>query len=598
VLTAVTPNTNLTDLTLSGTGAAASSIAITTQGFNGVVTAAEVATAMGSAGATIAGKLTVGGALTGFTASTSTNNTVTFTSSTAGSPVTDISATSTGNQPTVVTTQGVTGVTESASIVFSALKSGQSVSVDGLILTATGGDLTAAQVAEALDGDTTGHSGGLATLATAVLSGALTGYSAGAIASGSTVVYTSTTASTDVTNINNATNLTGAGAANTIGVGPATAPTAPAVTATDGGVGATAGGILALTNMPANGTLELTGVITGASSVALANSSGSTDVLNIKLYGAANLVNTAALTVANVETINITATDSSSDTTALTNPAAASTILLNAANATALTVTGNHGVNFTGSTLTNVVSLDASGVVSLGNAAGATAAQIGTTGAVTFTSVINNKAVTVTTGNGADVIDVSSVNDATFLATNVTAATVTTGEGTDSITGSAGKDVINSGAGADTVTGGLKADTITLGAGNDLVKYTAAAQSTLADKDVITDFSANTFGNGTSGAAGTGAAIASQTSFTGDVIDLRSFIVGAITKVSVAVVASEASATISLQNVGDATTDTIAAAIDSTTGNLYLDINSDGVADSVIQLSGVSTLTNAAFLVA
>lgn len=373
--------------------------------------------------------------------------------------------------------------------------------------------------------------------------------------------------------------------------------TATAVETTPG-VTAVAATNFALTNMASGGTLELTG-LQGASSVAVKDAAtGAADVLNIKYNGTANIVNTATLTVANVETINITTTDSSADTTTLTNPAAATTALLAVADATKITVTGNHGVDFTGSTVTKVTTLDASGVVSVGNAAGATAAQIGTTGAVTFTSAVTDKAVTVTTGNGADTINVSSVNDATFIATGVTAATVTTGEGDDTITGSAGKDVINSGAGKDVITGGAKADTITTGAGNDRIVLAAATDSTLADMDVITDFTANTYGNGAAGAAGTGSAIASVANFTGDVIDLRAFITGGITKVSVAVVTNAADATVSLQNVGNATADTIAIALDSTTGKIYMDVNSDGTADSVMQLTGVTTLTNAAFLVA
>ena len=245
---------------------------------------------------------------------------------------------------------------------------------------------------------------------------------------------------------------------------------------TTAGVTAVTGGALAINNLASGGTFELTGAIAAASSVAVKDAAtGSSDVLNIKLNGANQIVNAAALTVSNVETINIEATDSAADTTTLDNPSAASTVLLNAAAATKIVVTGNHGVDFTGSTLTKVVELDASGVVSVGDAAGATAAQIATTGAVTFSSVVADKAVTVKTGNGADVISVASVNDATFLATGVTASTVTTGEGNDSITGSAGKDVIDAGAGNDTITSGAGLDTVDVGTGDDTFVVTANA---------------------------------------------------------------------------------------------------------------------------
>lgn len=69
------------------------------------------------------------------------------------------------------------------------------------------------------------------------------------------------------------------------------------------------------------GTFELTGVVAGAATVTMKDATGTADSLNIKLNGAANIINTGTLTVAvGVETINIEATDSSADTTTLTNP--------------------------------------------------------------------------------------------------------------------------------------------------------------------------------------------------------------------------------------------------------------------------------------
>lgn len=387
------------------------------------------------------------------------------------------------------------------------------------------------------------------------------------------------------------------GAATVTNAGGGTADANPTVATTPvtANVAAATGGALVINNLASAGTIELTGAITAASTVAVKDAaSGTSDILNIKLNGANQIVNAAALTVANVETINIEATDSAADTTTLDNPSAASTVLLNAAAATKIVVTGNHGVDFTGSTLTKVVELDASGVVSVGDAAGATAATIAAVGAVTFSSVVADKAVTVTTGNGADVISVASINDATFLATNVTASTISTGAGDDQITGSAGKDVINGGEGKDTITAGAEADTLTGGAGNDTFVFAAATDSVLAKMDIITDFSANTYGNGTSGAAGTGAA-ADATKWTGDVLTLNVDL-GTYTKVDVNVVTNAADATVFIQNVANATSDTIAAALDSVTGKLYIDMTGDGTVDSVIGLTGVTTITEAAFV--
>lgn len=366
------------------------------------------------------------------------------------------------------------------------------------------------------------------------------------------------------------------------------------------GVVAGVGSSLTVTNMASNGTFELTDVIGAASSISVKDSStNDSDVLNIKLNGTANIVNTAALTVANVETINIEATDSSKDTTTLTNPAAASEILLTAADATTITVTGNHGVDFTGSTLTKVTTLDASGVVSVGDAAGATAAQIGTTGAVTFSSVVADEAVTVTTGNGADVIDVSSINDATFIGTGATASTISTGEGDDTITGSDGKDVIDGGAGNDTINSSAEVDTITLGAGNDKYVLGAATDSTVSKSDVIIGFQANTIGQGTDGAATTAGAVAADASKNGDVINIIA-VNGALTLVNVSVFDNASDATTFLANAAGAGASGAASniALDSSTGKLYMDLDDSGIADSVLTLQGVTTIDAAAFVIA
>lgn len=355
-----------------------------------------------------------------------------------------------------------------------------------------------------------------------------------------------------------------------------------------------AGTALVVNNLANNGTFELTGVIAGEVKLVLKDATGSADVLNIKLNGADEIVNTGKLTAAGVETVNIEATDSSSDTTALNNPDAASTINLVAADATKIVLTGNHGVNFTGSTLTNVVELDASGVVSVGDVAGANAAQIGTTGAVTFTSAVTNKDVIVKTGNGADVINLASVTDATK------GATVTTGEGNDIVTGTAGKDTIDLGAGNDIVNSTAGADTITLGAGNDKYVLTDAAHSVLASFDTLVDFSANTKGQGPAVADVAKGAVTVAADLTGDLIDLTGRFSGAVDGIKVLVVGNSADAQTFIQNTANvgagAEANFTGIALDTSSNQLYLDLNQDGSVDSVIKLTGVTTITEAAFL--
>ena len=342
--------------------------------------------------------------------------------------------------------------------------------------------------------------------------------------------------------------------------------------------GVTAGG-LTLNNVISTGTVELTGIVQAASAINVKDAAvGTTDVLNIKLNGTSNLVNTAATTIASVETINITTADSS----ALSNPAAASTVLLAVADATKITVTGNHGVDFTGSTLTKVATLDASGVAGTGT----TSTAIGTAGKVTFTTVVTASDVSITGGNGDDVFNAGSVG-----ATKV--ATINGGAGNDTITGGLGKDVINGGDGNDTITGGAEADSLTGGAGSDTFKFAATTDSTLVNKDVINDFVANTYGQGLNGKVDENGATTTSTQLNGDVLDFDA--ITTMTKIAVGIYTNAADATVFLQNSGTATTDVLAAALDSTTGNLYVDLNSDGTADMVIQLTGVTTLTAAAF---
>ena len=351
----------------------------------------------------------------------------------------------------------------------------------------------------------------------------------------------------------------------------------PAVTETTKGelfVG-TAAGILNLTNVGTGGTLELTGAINGASSVAVKDAATTAaDTFTVALNGTSNIVNTAALTIANVETVNVT----TSDTTTATDPTAASSLNLAATAATAVNVSGNHGVNFTGSTLGAVKTFDASGVTATGAA-----------GSVTYTSTNTADDVTITGGAGNDSL--------ISAAASTKVATINGGAGNDVITGGAGKDVLSGGDGNDVITGGANGDTLSGGAGNDIFDLNAIAESVLANRDVISDFSANTFGNGTAGAAGTGAVFASQANFTGDLIDVRGLAAGGASAVNVSVQANAADAQTFIQNQAGGA-NAIGASLDSSSGLLYMDFNNDGVIDSVIELTGVSTIDAAAFLVA
>lgn len=457
----------------------------------------------------------------------------------------------------------VAGTATVRDITFNAagLQDGESVTVAGRTVTATGGDLTPDQIAAAF---VQGNNGNTVTIGDAVVTGTLAGWTAADSAGGDSKI--------EITAAN-----AGVNTAVAVSTSAAAASPTPPANIVDG-TATGPGGSLNLLNVGTGGTLELTGAINGASSVAVKDAAtNAADTFTVALNGAANILNTAALTVASVETINVT----TADTNPATDPTAASALNLAATSASAVNVSGNHGVNFTGSTLGAVKTFDASGVTATGAA-----------GATTFSTSSTNLDVTLTGGAGNDVLSGASTTDATKV------VTINGGAGNDVIKGGNGKDVLSGGDGNDVITGGAAADNLTGGAGNDIFVLNAFSESVLANRDVITDFSANTFGNDTAGAAGTGADIASQGNFTGDVIDVRGLVTVGASAVDVSVQANAADAQTFIQNQAGGANG-IGASLDSSSGLLYMDlVGNDGVIDTVIELTGVSTIDAAAFLVA
>ena len=104
--------------------------------------------------------------------------------------------------PTIVTTQGAAGQTETSVITFSALGAGQKATLNGLTFTATAA-MTAAQVASAFGGLTSGDTDGNTTgAALGTYSGSFTaGFTTADWTAGTAVTATSTTATTAVTDI-------------------------------------------------------------------------------------------------------------------------------------------------------------------------------------------------------------------------------------------------------------------------------------------------------------------------------------------------------------------------------------------------------------
>lgn len=115
---------------------------------------------------------------------------------------------------------------------------------------------------------------------------------------------------------------------------------------------AVAAGTLALTKVVANATLELGGAATNTS-VALADATGTADVLNVVTKVGASNIAFGTLTAEGVETINITATDTAATTINT------SSLTINDAALKNLVVTGNGAVNLTlGANVQSLVSLD------------------------------------------------------------------------------------------------------------------------------------------------------------------------------------------------------------------------------------------------
>ena len=183
---------------------------------SGAITAANVAAGFasrtsGQAGNAVGnGTFTAGTTLTGWNTSAITSgSTLTFTSASANSDVTDLPNTGTlAARPTVVKTDGAAAAaTESAVATFRDLVAGESITIGGLTLTASGSILAGA-VASAFGGLSNGRTGNIVTNGS--FSGTLSGLTTGA-ANGTAVTFTSATTNANVTDLAVVTNKVGTG---------------------------------------------------------------------------------------------------------------------------------------------------------------------------------------------------------------------------------------------------------------------------------------------------------------------------------------------------------------------------------------------------
>ncbi|UQG60150.1 DUF4214 domain-containing protein [Marinobacter sp. M3C] len=245
------------------------------------------------------------------------------------------------------------------------------------------------------------------------------------------------------------------------------------------------------------------------------------DVFNVDLSNSTNnVVGFGTVTLAGIETVNLSTVDAGTDGDAA---ATIDTATLVATDATSVTVAGNNGLDLTNTGNTAITSFDASGVVADSAATVDTAANL----AVTFASANTTAAATVS---------------------------ITGGAGNDTLTGNAAKDTISGGAGNDTITGGTGQDSLSGGAGRDAFAFVSDAttatpinDSSTAGADVVTDFGLTSVA--VAGATVVGAAAFQAASAGGAGADILSFNMSDNLSADVTV-AAEANGTGAGQGVG------------------------------------------------
>lgn len=324
-------------------------------------------------------------------------------------------------------------------------------------------------------------------------------------------------------------------------------------------------------NVTTQGVTTVNALNNGILSIAQAADTA-TDVINLKLnanYAEGNdststiTTVTSTVTAASIETINVTSTGTAS--TAFDS-----------------TVVGNVADG-----LKNVLTLSDDALVTL-KVSGDQAFSF--TSAASMTKLATIDASALTAGATIDAHNGAAGSAALTIKGSATAA--------NTLIGAATADTIVGGAKADVITGGAGGDTLTGGGGNDTFKF-AAGDSSIGTGtfDIITDFAGNTYGNGTNGAAGSGAGAAAK--LTGDVLAFtHTGTTLAANGFKVFVATTAADATTFLANTASASNQQASAALDSTTNKLYVDVSGDGVADFYVQLTGVTTITAAAFTLA
>jgi len=331
--------------------------------------------------------------------------------------------------------------------------------------------LTSAEVAAAFANLAKGATSGSAPGANGTYNGTFGNYTTGAVTTANGVSTFAATASsaatgnTAITVSDNSTN-TIASANKTAGVTAVTAVTGVqgvvggAVQVTDAGYNAS--GADTITTVSLNGYGAGGFVKSDAlTSLSLANSAASLDVYN-------NTATSLSLSLNKVTgNINLDTAAQKYTTLSVATSGDKSAFGLTAAKVTALTVSGDKGLDLTGSTLTALKTVTATGAVDLTiNASGANVTAVDTTGNTgTTTATVDASKATFTGGAGVDKVTLSS--------TTVSKA-VSTGAGDDTVTLAAGTTALTA-----NVDGGTGIDTLAMAAADAV---TASQNSLFAGK--------------------------------------------------------------------------------------------------------------------
>ena len=285
--------------TVQGAGASTESANVTFSGMNAgeVMTMAGLSFTAGASGATAAqvanafsnlangavtgtgtnaanGSGVYSGTFNGWSTGAPSGATVQFNSTVPNADIEDLAAAAASNRPAVLTTQGASNITETASVKFQSLSAGESFQLGGLTFTAGTASLTAGEVARAFMGlaDTNTYTTANASNADRVAAGggALSGttgtFTAGTfsgwgtvgatrstgVAANDTLVFTSSTANTAVTDL-----------------APVGAPTITTTAGGAGGVNEQAAVTFNVAGLAAGETMRLGGLMFTAGSGAL-----------------------------------------------------------------------------------------------------------------------------------------------------------------------------------------------------------------------------------------------------------------------------------------------------------------------------------------